>query len=193
MRPDINKILARPEWRGCSRRGADMGRATMIGDCAQLYLQRVRLVDGNCYDTGGAYWGSPADLYCAFSADLETMVFVRAADHSSAERAVEQLIEQRTGAEFSAAFSWARTAKRVNVHNLRDDKGHFRPLPAWQDVSLGDDGTLDTVVTIDGEEMRYSDTSEYRKRDGSFTNKGWKEFAQTVVDDYLEQLALDTL
>ena len=55
--------------------------------------------------------------------------------------------------------------------------------PTWEDVTLLDDGTMDTVVEFDGEEIRYSDTGEYRDETGAFTIEGWKEFAQMVVDD----------
>ena len=59
------------------------------------------------------------------------------------------------------------------------------------DVTLCDDGTLDTCVEINGEKMRYSDTSEYRDESGDFTDKGWMEFAGMVLDDYLRGLDCD--
>jgi hypothetical protein len=54
----------------------------------------------------------------------------------------------------------------------------------WQDVSLSDDGTLDTVVEINGKEYRYSDTSEYRDADGDFSDERWQDFAEMVLEDY---------
>ena len=33
----------------------------------KLHLAKVPFVDGD-YDQGGAYWGGPADLYCAYGA-----------------------------------------------------------------------------------------------------------------------------
>lgn len=46
-----------------SKYGAQMGRMDKAtGKCK---LGKVRLYDG--YDIGGAYWGSPSDLYCAKS------------------------------------------------------------------------------------------------------------------------------
>lgn len=33
----------------------------------RVHLQRVPLFDGGCYDKGGAYWGSPANLWCAWN------------------------------------------------------------------------------------------------------------------------------
>ena len=47
-----------------SKYGAQMGRSnTAAGKCK---LGKVTLYDG-AYDIGGAYWGSPSDLYCAKS------------------------------------------------------------------------------------------------------------------------------
>jgi len=47
-----------------SKYGAQMGRSnTAKGKCK---LGKVRFYDG-AYDIGGAYWGSPSDLYCAKS------------------------------------------------------------------------------------------------------------------------------
>lgn len=73
--PDINEILAQPAHLGCSRYGAQMGRASQgDGNPERLYLQRLRLVDGGCYDTGGAYWGQRPEgevLYCAFSPERD--------------------------------------------------------------------------------------------------------------------------
>lgn len=49
--------------------GAMMGRGSdtlaNLDPEAPLYLRRVPFVDG-CYDPGGAYWGGPADLFCAW-------------------------------------------------------------------------------------------------------------------------------
>ena len=36
----------------------------------RLHLQRVPLHDG-CYDKGGAYWGGPANLWCAWGEDAD--------------------------------------------------------------------------------------------------------------------------
>lgn len=54
-------------WCGDPRRGAQMGRGhadagTLTG---KVHLQRVRLDSGG-YDKGGAYWGMPCDLWCAW-------------------------------------------------------------------------------------------------------------------------------
>ena len=48
--------------------GAPMGRksddpALLTG---RVYLRRVSLYGGGCYDKGGAYWGQPSDLWCAW-------------------------------------------------------------------------------------------------------------------------------
>jgi hypothetical protein len=89
---DINKILALPSNKACSKFGADMGRRNQTeGKPEKLHLQRVRLVDGD-YDTGGAYWGGGRNtlpLYCAFSPDdtenePPIRLFVRASDRAGA-------------------------------------------------------------------------------------------------------------
>lgn len=101
--PDINKILARPANKGCSSRGAQMGRRNQRqGHPERLHLQRVQFVDGD-YDTGGAYWGGGRDtlpLWCAFSPDDTTneepiMIFVRARNREEAKIKVdEELVEE---------------------------------------------------------------------------------------------------
>jgi hypothetical protein len=58
-------------------------------------------------------------------------------------------------------------------------------------AELIDDGTLDTVIKVQDfrrkypeEEMRFSDTSDLRKPDGSFTRRGWSLLAEQAVDEY---------
>jgi len=85
--PDINSILKRPEFHACSIRGAEMGRCNRLPDGikpGKVYVQRLRLTDGACYDSGYAYWGSPETVWCGFTADLSTMVFVRAENRGEA-------------------------------------------------------------------------------------------------------------
>ena len=95
--PNINEILARPAHKACNQYGANMGRRNLTeGIPERLHLQRVRMVDG-CYDTGGAYWGGPADLYCAFSPDdtaneTPIRVFVRAKGNAEAKVKVLALL-----------------------------------------------------------------------------------------------------
>lgn len=95
--PNINEILARPANKACSIRGADMGRPCWKqGKPERLHLQRLRFVDGD-YDTGGAYWGSPANVWCAFSPDTTQnehpiRVFVRANSRQEAKNNVLELL-----------------------------------------------------------------------------------------------------
>ena len=79
----------------CSR-GAPMGRANwgLIEHRERpmmMYLQRVRLIDGD-YDLGGAYWGGhPSDLlFCAWAEDVDARVFVRAKNRMLAKREVKK-------------------------------------------------------------------------------------------------------
>lgn len=78
------------------RRGAPMGRGEVhqldANDAATFELERVPLTDGG-YDCGGAYWGSPSDLYCyaAQYGEDEVLGFVRAASRENAKRLIEQI------------------------------------------------------------------------------------------------------
>lgn len=100
--PDINEILARPGHKGCSQRGADMGRASRVADGGpgRLRLQRLRWVDHD-YDAGGAYWGGGSGdfIWCAFdvtpAGDLPTAVFVRATTRPEAARRVLDWLKAR--------------------------------------------------------------------------------------------------
>lgn len=69
--------------------GSQMGRRDLFpanpNKSIKLQLQRVPMVDGGAYDKWGAYWGSGEPLYCAFSADMNVQIFVRADDHEQAK------------------------------------------------------------------------------------------------------------
>ena len=71
-----------------SRSGAPMGRRSdEIPVGTKVHLQRVPFVDG-CYDPGGAYWGAPADLWCAWT-NVKTVtlaVYVRAETRDAAKQ-----------------------------------------------------------------------------------------------------------
>lgn len=51
-------------------------------------------------------------------------------------------------------------------------------------VELRDDGTLDTVLVIDGEEVRLSPdfAAQYREEDGSFTDETLVHCAKDCID-----------
>lgn len=92
--PDINRILALPENNAASHFGAEMGRRDRIEGTSSslkepLYLQSVQFQDGD-YDAGGAYWGGLYPLWCAFTADNTTRIFVRATDRSEAKAEVRK-------------------------------------------------------------------------------------------------------
>lgn len=85
---DVNKYLAGIP--GCNKYGASMGRAHYADRDSlppRVYLQRVRFTDG-CYDPGGAYWGAPADLWCAIDASDSFRWFVRAPYRKAAATAL---------------------------------------------------------------------------------------------------------
>jgi hypothetical protein len=56
----------------------------------KLRLERLKFTDG-CYDNGGAYWGSPENLYCAWDND-GTRIFRRANSRAEAKKAVKEII-----------------------------------------------------------------------------------------------------
>lgn len=51
----------------CSQYGAEFGRASDLIPAVtrgiRPTLRRVPLSDPDCYDSGGAYWGGPSNLY----------------------------------------------------------------------------------------------------------------------------------
>lgn len=88
MAPDINRLL-KAEPRSC-RYGAPMGAADRFDNVEELlYVQRVRLVDGD-YAPDGTYWGGyPSEpMYCAFS-DMNR-IYVRAINRQEAIALVEK-------------------------------------------------------------------------------------------------------
>ena len=62
---------------------------------------------------------------------------------------------------------------------LSKAKGHYH------EVGLGDDGTMDTVIEVDGREFRFDGeyASSYRRRDGSMTERGVRELARECLED----------
>lgn len=97
--------------KGCSERGADMGRANVLPPekdaPIQLRMERLRFID-QCYDSGGAYWGLPANLYCAYkwtgypkdqnvtTLDFDALIFVRAESRLIAKAKVINILSQAT-------------------------------------------------------------------------------------------------
>ena len=50
---------------------------------------------------------------------------------------------------------------------------------------LCDDGTLDTVIEVEGREHRWTDTSFYRDENGILTENGFIELCQEAIEsDY---------
>lgn len=82
--------------------GSQMGRRDALPDNrnepCKLHLERLRFIDG-CYDQWGAYWGSPANLYCAWgdAGEIQAFVFVRA---SSRHEAKEKVLMKLPSAKF---------------------------------------------------------------------------------------------
>lgn len=71
--------------------GVRMGRPDRLPlpasqESVKLRLQRLPFVDG-CYDRWRAYWGAPANVWCAWAGD-DIQVFVRADSRDEAKRKV---------------------------------------------------------------------------------------------------------
>lgn len=54
-------------------------------------------------------------------------------------------------------------------------------------IGLVDDGTLDTVVSVNGTELRYSQefAADFRDETGAITRRGWLELREIAIEDYL--------
>jgi hypothetical protein len=100
---NINKIL-----RDCPREckyGAPLGQADKRDSPWPLYLQKVRLVDGD-YAPDGTYWGQGVNpLYCAFNGDdglfnpgRGTRIYMRAANR---KEAMEKIMKKYPGIKFA--------------------------------------------------------------------------------------------
>lgn len=76
-----------------------MGRRDLLPDDrtepVKLRMKRLRFVDGG-YDQGGAYWGSPANLYRARgeseAQDTQIELFVRGKNRGAAKDAVRLIL-----------------------------------------------------------------------------------------------------
>lgn len=73
------------QTKGCSRYGASMGRRSDIENdtTAKLSIRKVPLDQGG-YDPGGAYWGTPNDLYMVSDED-GGVAYLRAASFDAAK------------------------------------------------------------------------------------------------------------
>ena len=81
--------------------GSQMGRRNILpddrkADC-RLRLTRLPFVDGD-YDRWGAYWGSPANVWCAWGSvgEVSARVFVRSNSRESAKQAVREVLPGAT-------------------------------------------------------------------------------------------------
>ncbi len=57
---------------------------------------------------------------------------------------------------------------------------------------LVDDGTLDTVISVNNEQFRYDSefASEYRDSNGVMTDDGFYDICQDAIDQYEEYMDL---
>jgi hypothetical protein len=70
---------------GCSASGASMGRSGQLShDAAEPCFIRKVPIDDQGYDPGGAYWGTPANLYFVESLETGECSYLRAASMTAA-------------------------------------------------------------------------------------------------------------
>lgn len=77
-------------WCGDAKRGAAMGRRSLMGalpECSRLTLRHVRL-NGGDYDSNGTYFGFGPRLYWCASDDGEIDFMLRAKDRDAAKASV---------------------------------------------------------------------------------------------------------
>lgn len=82
--------MDKQDWqtKGYSKYGASMGRRSAGLPHGRVSLRRVP-IDGGGYDPGGAYWGSPSNLWCA-SGDGFVQYF-RADNRNAAKELVKNM------------------------------------------------------------------------------------------------------
>ena len=99
--PDINKILA--DNPVSATRGAPLGAINFHASNSPLYLQRLRLVDGD-YGADGTYWGATVfnDVWCAFNGEDDdyapargSRIYVRAKNRKEAVEEVKRIARTR--------------------------------------------------------------------------------------------------
>lgn len=92
--------------------GSLMGRRNELPDDTgapiKLRIQKLKLVDGDCYDKGGAYWGSgngQTFIYCAWKytpsvvsimVNYDALLFTRASCRAQAKQQVRKLLPKAT-------------------------------------------------------------------------------------------------
>lgn len=95
-----------PGYMGDRKRGAGLGRPTrntftdkhgrtfeltVTADAPPMRLQRVRMVDGGAYDSGGAYWGLGDPLYYFENSTGDINGYIRGKTREAAKFAVTAL------------------------------------------------------------------------------------------------------
>lgn len=109
------------QTRGCDRYGASMGRRSDLDrDAPGLLTIRKVPLDQDGYDPGGAYWGTPDNLYMVEG--LDGISYLRAANFEAAKR------------EFPNA-RWARGG--ISEADIEDMLSGYAECALWS--SCGDD------------------------------------------------------
>jgi len=84
-------------------------------------------------------------------------------------------------------LSRSESAILGNLHNKAFGKKmcHSESKKEYN-VYLEDDGTLDTVVSVNGKDIRFDTefASQFRNRKGEITKKGWEQLKEEAINAY---------
>lgn len=116
--PDINKIL-KASPRNC-KFGAPMGAASGINNPEfPLYVQKIRLIDGD-YAADGTYWGGSSEpLWCAFSVEGSNRDYIRAV---SREEVVKTVLFNWPGAKVYGRFGRVLTSDDIDSKEISNEQ-----------------------------------------------------------------------
>lgn len=177
----------------CSR-GAPMGRhskhMTGLTD-PQFFLERVPMVDGG-YDTGGAYWGSPDNLWCAeFKTPLTetTLVFYFIRAYSRDEAMKEVRVDYPTAKFFPATGSVIAQTIEMLENYLEGERN------AADEDDEDDEDEQDRLLMLESEieDLRLDLETEQELLEEHVSNLGFEIVKDTDTDSYRYQGEFETV
>ncbi len=114
------------QTKGCSQFGAQMGRRSeRIVDMQEPFILLHVPLDGD-YDSGGAYWGGPNNLYCV--EDTEGRVFYMRASNPAQVRAA-----------FPENAEWVRAPAEVSEADLNEMLDGYITCALWSTSDESDE------------------------------------------------------
>jgi hypothetical protein len=116
----------------------------------------------------------------------------RAASEARDERLLELGRQARKEGLRSAEPDLCPTCHQPQIGVHYHKKSEFDKADSGLELSkvwLEDDGTMDTVVSVKGKEIRYDPefASQFRDKKGIITEKGWEKLKEQALKDYEDQ------